>query len=154
MLTHPAIMVLTWPSLTYTGSTENRETAGAFVPKHSNNARAEQHYRLPFLIVNTQYLEVPLEYYTIPEKPRFTLPFWTRSNLSNITQEAHQCDISVHSVSHPVDYDDYFFSMPCKLERLKKKTLLMPQTSLWLKGSWRGGEWNPHLQWKGLMALV
>lgn len=105
--TVPAIMVLAWPSLTHTGSTENRVTAVAFTQKHSHNIRAEQQYYPPFLITTTRYLEVPMEYYTIWEKPRLMFLFWTRSNLSSLLQESHQCYTSVHSLSLPMDF--YFF---------------------------------------------
>lgn len=111
--TAPAIMVLAWPSLTHTGSTENRVTAVAVTQKHGHNVRAEQHYHPPFLITTTQYLEVPMEYHTRCEKPRFRFLFWTRSNISNLLQESHQCYISL--IPH--------FSIPDKMQRLQKKNL-------------------------------
>lgn len=118
--TVPAIMALAWPSLTHTGSTENRVTAVASTKKHGHNIRAEQQYHPPFLITTTWYLEVSMEYYTIREKSRFRFLFWTRSNLPNLLQESHQCYTSFILSCSPWIFL-FFFLMPGKLERLQEK---------------------------------
>lgn len=116
--TAPAIMVLAWPSLTHTGSMENSDSC-SFYSKDGHNVRAEQQHHPPLLRMTSQCLEVPMEHYTIHEKPRFKFLFWTRSHLSNLLQESRQYYISVHSLSFPMDF---FFPMAGKLERLQKKT--------------------------------
>lgn len=128
MLTQPLLSWYWLDLLSPTQAPQKIVTAIAFTQKHGHNVRAEQRYHPSFLITNTQYLEVPIKYNTICGKKTPGLAFY--SELEATFPIFYRSAISVTLLFTLTPHGFFFFLMPGKAERLRKKTLLLPQASL------------------------